>query len=428
MGIKHAVTKAPGQQVFAVADWNANHIVDSDVNIGPFNFTTTRDLFARNLTCTGIITVAGTVDGVDISTELVPYVGAIQTLIMGSENIETDANIGSSDWTYGLDFSVDGGIQFYAPAGDSFYPSVGGVLGLGTAARYWGAGFIDVLYLNATAYFTGTVAGSATLIGTLAFTDVAKIETVADDLIIENLKTDKDILCYIDNTATGRSRILSLFGSSRSVAIGASTATGTASLAAGAGNQANGNYSVAIGNLMICNGLFSVGIGLGVVTPTNEGDYAIAMGWHPRITAAGDYGVALGKLATVQAASGVAIGDNSLASGQYGISLGWSTASGYASVAIGGKTGKVIASASGSVAMGNAFTNNVADTFMVGFTQEDFRVSANRVGIPNTSAFILPIKATTGDPAAEEGRIYCNTFDNAVRIYIDGAWRDIITW
>ncbi len=41
MGIKHAVTKTPGQRVFAVADWNADHIVDSNIDIGAFNFTTT---------------------------------------------------------------------------------------------------------------------------------------------------------------------------------------------------------------------------------------------------------------------------------------------------------------------------------------------------------------------------------------------------
>ena len=42
---------------------------------------------------------------------------------------------------------------------------------------------------------------------------------------------------------------------------------------------------------------------------------------------------------------------------------------------------------------------------------------------------IIPTKATTGDPASPvEGQIYTNTFDNKLRIYTDGAWRNIITW
>ena len=38
MGIKHAVTKVAGQKVFAVADWNTDHVVDSDINIGAYSF------------------------------------------------------------------------------------------------------------------------------------------------------------------------------------------------------------------------------------------------------------------------------------------------------------------------------------------------------------------------------------------------------
>lgn len=46
----------------------------------------------------------------------------------------------------------------------------------------------------------------------------------------------------------------------------------------------------------------------------------------------------------------------------------------------------------------------------------------------NAGSLLIPIKGTTGDPAALEGKLYANTFDNKLRIYIDGAWRDIITW
>ena len=41
----------------------------------------------------------------------------------------------------------------------------------------------------------------------------------------------------------------------------------------------------------------------------------------------------------------------------------------------------------------------------------------------------LPVKSTTGDPASPfEGQIYVNTQDNKVRVYADGAWRDLATW
>ncbi|MHC4623117.1 MAG: LamG domain-containing protein [Planctomycetota bacterium] len=42
---------------------------------------------------------------------------------------------------------------------------------------------------------------------------------------------------------------------------------------------------------------------------------------------------------------------------------------------------------------------------------------------------VLPVKTTTGDPAGPvEGQIYVNTADNKVRVYADGAWRDLATW
>ncbi len=45
-----------------------------------------------------------------------------------------------------------------------------------------------------------------------------------------------------------------------------------------------------------------------------------------------------------------------------------------------------------------------------------------------SGALTMPVKATTGDPATGEGKIYANTYDNKVRCYADGAWRDLATW
>lgn len=40
----------------------------------------------------------------------------------------------------------------------------------------------------------------------------------------------------------------------------------------------------------------------------------------------------------------------------------------------------------------------------------------------------LPIKNDTGDPTAMEGMLYINKYDNKLRLYIDGAWRDVLAW
>lgn len=43
--------------------------------------------------------------------------------------------------------------------------------------------------------------------------------------------------------------------------------------------------------------------------------------------------------------------------------------------------------------------------------------------------FKLPVKSDTGDPASPvDGDCYVNTNDNKVRVYVDGAWRDLVTW
>lgn len=45
------------------------------------------------------------------------------------------------------------------------------------------------------------------------------------------------------------------------------------------------------------------------------------------------------------------------------------------------------------------------------------------------SIMLLPVKTTTGDPGSPvEGQIYVNTYDNKIRVYADGAWRDLATW
>lgn len=41
---------------------------------------------------------------------------------------------------------------------------------------------------------------------------------------------------------------------------------------------------------------------------------------------------------------------------------------------------------------------------------------------------VMSLKTTTGDPAGVEGLIYWNTFDNAIKMYADGAFRTLASW
>ena len=55
--------------------------------------------------------------------------------------------------------------------------------------------------------------------------------------------------------------------------------------------------------------------------------------------------------------------------------------------------------------------------------------NAGNVKLAPTAYVVLSSsKTTTGDPSGEEGMLYINTFDNAVRMYADGAWRDLTSW
>ena len=59
----------------------------------------------------------------------------------------------------------------------------------------------------------------------------------------------------------------------------------------------------------------------------------------------------------------------------------------------------------------------------------DVNGDADVGGTLTMDKLILPVKTTTGDPASPvAGQIYVNTYDNKVRVYADGAWRDLATW
>lgn len=74
-------------------------------------------------------------------------------------------------------------------------------------------------------------------------------------------------------------------------------------------------------------------------------------------------------------------------------------------------------------------TNRVRRLFAKGITTGEGGSSMESVLM---SVYLrIPKKTTTGNPtgdAAQDGSIYINTYDKAVRIYAGAAWRDIITW
>jgi hypothetical protein len=207
------------------------------------------------------------------------------------------------------------------------------------------------------------------------------------------------------------------------------TASGTKSVAFGDGTEASGDYSFAAGQDANAIGYASTAMGIKTVA---SGQYSTAMGYLSRATTIGS----------------LALGYNAEASGLVSISIGTvTTASGLNSLAMGNYT---TASETNSSAFGEFSINNVADSFTVGYgsqigyEQVDFRVRSGQVNVygdldvdddldvtdtVTMGTLVLPVKTTTGDPASPvEGQIYVNTSDNKVRVYADGAWRDLAMW
>jgi len=62
---------------------------------------------------------------------------------------------------------------------------------------------------------------------------------------------------------------------------------------------------------------------------------------------------------------------------------------------------------------------------------DDVYISGGNIGAVNLwggceDIWTLPAKETTGDPTEYDRRIYVNTYDKLVRIYLDGSWRTLL--
>jgi len=139
------------------------------------------------------------------------------------------------------------------------------------------------------------------------------------------------------------------------------SAAGTNAVAFGSDTTASGNYSTALGLLSTASGVVST-----------------AMGWDTE--ANGNYSTAMGNKTTANGTRSTAMGYYATASGSTSIAMGLSTtALGSSSTAVG--YGTTAGPAARTIAMGKNFTNNVQDSFAVGFGQKDFSVAAGVVTV-----------------------------------------------
>jgi len=125
------------------------------------------------------------------------------------------------------------------------------------------------------------------------------------------------------------------------------TATGTRAIAFGDNTEASGNYSTAMGGSTTASGIGSTAIGM---YTTASGLVSTAMG--KETIANDDYSTAMGYKTT--------------ASGQCSTAIGYNLTAGQANF---------------TTAIGKLFTNDVQDSFAVGFGQKDFSVKSGDVHV-----------------------------------------------
>lgn len=200
-------------------------------------------------------------------------------------------------------------------------------------------------------------------------------------------------------------------------------ATGEDAVALGYHSTASGDWSFAFGYQSIADKEFDIAFG---AFAKASGCYSIAFG--PEAEANDLCATAIGAYSTASKEYATAIGPyEAIASGVGAISIGWYTT----------------ASADWSTSFGYCSKNDISKSFAVGYgdyqnPKVDFRVRSGQVNVygdldvsqkVTMATLVLPVKTTTGDPANPvEGQIYVNTADNKVRVYADGAWRDLTSW
>jgi hypothetical protein len=166
-------------------------------------------------------------------------------------------------------------------------------------------------------------------------------------------------------------------------------------------SEAGESHNISINNVWALRGTrtHTVGAGAtGALTISNTIGLEIpACGFSNSPIVTNSYGVDIGNQgnAAVGTSYGIKIADQSGASTSYGI---------------------VIDSDDVGLTLG------AAQDALIHFDGDNL----NLAGVVDTSFVVLGSrKTTTGDPTGVEGLIYINTFDNAIRMFADGAWRTL---
>ncbi|KPJ91015.1 MAG: hypothetical protein AMJ53_12515 [Gammaproteobacteria bacterium SG8_11] len=156
-------------------------------------------------------------------------------------------------------------------------------------------------------------------------------------------------------------------GTGLSTAMGCWTeANAPCSTAIGYRTEASGNYSIAMGCDTTASGNYSTTMGRDT---TASESYCAAMGYSSE--ASGYCSTAMGYNTTASGAYSTAMGYNTTATGTYNTAIGYYTSAGGSSPLISNWT----------TAIGKSFTNNVENSFAVGFGQKDFSVKNGDVHV-----------------------------------------------
>ena len=190
---------------------------------------------------------------------------------------------------------------------------------------------------------------------------------------------------YNDASGSGIQSISNTASGSRSVAMGAgTTASGPYSIAMGEETTASGAYSTAMGYATTASGVYSTAMG---EETTASANYSTAMGFQT--TASGVYSTAMGYGATASERVSTAMGYGTAASGEYSTAMGRvSTAIGSTSTAMGLGT---IASGKSSTAMGEGTTASDRSSLVIGeynLSGSTVTSSATLFNLDNT-AFVI---------------------------------------
>jgi hypothetical protein len=193
---------------------------------------------------------------------------------------------------------------------------------------------------------------------------VALGTVIGGDVIVKEGTIEGEVFKSTGCTASG----------TKSIALGGATsAEGDYSTAMGYNTQAIGQCSTAMGSDTIAFGEWSTATGYGT---TADGYWSTAMGYGT--AAVGDYSTAMGCETEATDSYSTSMGYDTTASGWMSMAAGCgTTASGLVSTSMGYHT--IAGSANYTFALGKNFTNNVQNSFAVGFGQKDFSVVSGLV-------------------------------------------------